>query len=350
MVDTNNEEQEFYDKGDEMTEDAEIHAILHPPRSLWQKILLNLTFVGGVALGGYMVYDSADSFAETTRLGQSIAEERNRRASLEEQLDHIRDRASIVAEDGTLISRLPATQGDIEMLMDYCDRSRTIYQGQSSYQRILANTVELDLHVQGRNGMHGAGRGSGVLITQNGYIVTAHHVIEDMISGVVRLRDGGEHQIEHPAIISSPEHDLAIIKIDLEGLARPIAYNRDFNATFIGEHVFVFGYFDGIPFNQMGRIFEVNRQATYNSLDHLFSGGTDVYVVENTSTMTTYVRRGFSGGPVVRMRDGALIGITTYARFEGVNQVGGPSGFVPLVHVRELLERYLAGQASQSPE
>ena len=61
-----------------------------------------------------------------------------------------------------------------------------------------------------------SGAGSGVILTQDGYIVTNHHVIEDANSITVRTRSGDEY---NASLVGSDEQsDLAVLKIDATGL------------------------------------------------------------------------------------------------------------------------------------
>ncbi|MBE6935342.1 MAG: trypsin-like serine protease [Ruminococcaceae bacterium] len=64
--------------------------------------------------------------------------------------------------------------------------------------------------------MDGYGIGSGIVFTEDGYLITNHHVIADAYRVVVLLHDGTEYDAE---IIASDEHaDIAILKIEAQGL------------------------------------------------------------------------------------------------------------------------------------
>ncbi len=323
----------FFKEGDEMEEDARIHAMLYPPRPWWKRALYSTFFACLLATGAGMGYRSADRVVETSRLEKTIEEAEYQRDTMLGELDAIRFQAGLIDEDGTLVSRLPMDSSDLEMLAGYCSRSSMVYPLQSSTRRIYQSVVEID--IQRRDGRPDSG--SGVLLTENGYVVTAHHVMDDFVGGVARTHDGQEYRIMHPIIISSPRHDIAIIKVDMEGMARPVPYNRDFREPFAGMAVFTFGFYEGIPFNQMGRVTQSGYDARYNAL-----------FVEDTALTSVYIRGGFSGGAVVRADNGALAGITTYAIFHQTGSVGSPSGFVPLSHVREILRDYLTRQTEMS--
>ena len=64
--------------------------------------------------------------------------------------------------------------------------------------------------------MDGYGIGSGIIFTEDGYIITNHHVIANAYSVVVLLYDGTEYEAQ---IIASDEHaDIAILKVDAQAL------------------------------------------------------------------------------------------------------------------------------------
>ena len=60
------------------------------------------------------------------------------------------------------------------------------------------------------------GAGSGVIFTEDGYIVTNNHVVEDARSVTVKLHSGKEYKAE--VIATDQQTDLALIKIDAKNL------------------------------------------------------------------------------------------------------------------------------------
>ena len=61
------------------------------------------------------------------------------------------------------------------------------------------------------------GVGSGVILTEDGYVLTNRHVVESSSSLTVALYDGSEYPAEIVEI--SDDEDLALIKMDATGLA-----------------------------------------------------------------------------------------------------------------------------------
>src|SRR5438132_7755175 len=75
------------------------------------------------------------------------------------------------------------------------------------------------------------GEGSGVLIREDGYILTNGHVVEEAEKIEVRLQDGRTFKATVRGV--DPQSDLAVVKIDARGL--PAAALADSTKTRVGE-------------------------------------------------------------------------------------------------------------------
>ena len=84
--------------------------------------------------------------------------------------------------------------------------------------------------------------GSGVIIDQQGYILTNYHVIQDADEISVGLFDG--RQVRAVIIGVDPETDLAVLKVDLEAVPF-LPLSADAN-TEVGEIVFAIGNGQGL--------------------------------------------------------------------------------------------------------
>ena len=81
------------------------------------------------------------------------------------------------------------------------------------------------------------GAGSGVIIDENGYIVTNNHVIEGASSIIVRTNDGSEYPAQ--LIGTDPQTDLAVIKVEASNLT-PATFG-DSDALEVGDAVIAIG-------------------------------------------------------------------------------------------------------------
>ena len=165
-----------------------------------------------------------------------------------------------------------------------------------------------------------SGAGSGVIISQDGYILTCAHVIDGASKITVELQ-GGETAVAQ-LVGSYTNGDIAVIKIDKTGLnAAEIA---DSDQILQGETCYAVGNPEGRFSGSIsdGIISALNRTITVqvessnsgrgNSLyDMFYGGGTYVQNIQlNVLQMTAAVSPGNSGGALFNDR-GQLIGIVS---------------------------------------
>ena len=139
------------------------------------------------------------------------------------------------------------------------------------------------------------GTGSGVIISQDGYIVTNNHVIANANQLQVTLNNNRTYEAE--LIGSDPNSDIALIKIDADDKLPYLAFGDSDNAK-IGEWVLAVGN----PFNLTSTVTAGIVSAKARSLD----------TRSNQSFIQTdaAVNPGNSGGALVNT-NGDLIGINT---------------------------------------
>ncbi len=141
--------------------------------------------------------------------------------------------------------------------------------------------------------------GSGVIISNDGYIVTNHHVVADADTITVTLND---RRVFSATIVGSDaNNDLAVIKIDATDL-EPITYGNSDNVE-VGEWVLAVGN----PFNLTSTVTAGIVSAKARNINILSSKG-------STESLTSFIQTdaamnpGNSGGALVNT-DGELIGI-----------------------------------------
>ena len=83
----------------------------------------------------------------------------------------------------------------------------------------------------------GEAAGSGVIISEDGYIVTNNHVVEDGTSYTVRTKDGTSY--DAALIGGDPQTDLAVLKIEAAGLT-PVTFG-DSDAIAVGDTTVAIG-------------------------------------------------------------------------------------------------------------
>jgi serine protease Do len=152
------------------------------------------------------------------------------------------------------------------------------------------------------------GTGSGVIISADGYILTNNHVAGNATKLVVKLSDGREFRAK--LVGADPETDLAVIKIEAQGL--PFARLGDSDKVEQGEWVIA-----------LGSPFGLQQTMTAGIVSAL---GRDLGAVQqftNFIQTDASINPGNSGGPLVNM-SGEVIGINSmiYSRTGGSEGVG----------------------------
>jgi serine protease Do len=149
---------------------------------------------------------------------------------------------------------------------------------------------------------HVTGRGSGIIITEDGFILTNNHVVEDADKVKVRLKNGKDYDAE--IVGTDPESDIAVIKIRAKGLT--VAKIGDSDKTKVGE----FAIAIGAPFDLeysvtvghvsgKGRSFEGWDPQSYSDQDFIQTDAS--------------INPGNSGGPLVNL-SGEVIAINSMIR------------------------------------
>jgi Do/DeqQ family serine protease len=151
--------------------------------------------------------------------------------------------------------------------------------------------------------------GSGVLISDDGYIVTNNHVISDQnggVAGEIMVTLHNKKTYKARLIGKDPSSDIAVLKIDGTGLPYMVYGNSD--EVKLGQWVLAIGYpltlettvTAGI-ISAKGRSIGINERQTR---------GTNVSPVESFIQTDAAVNQGNSGGALVTT-DGKLVGINS---------------------------------------
>lgn len=167
------------------------------------------------------------------------------------------------------------------------------------------------------------GSGSGVIISNDGYIVTNNHVIDNASELEVTLYDNRTFKAK--VIGADPDTDIALVKIDAKDLPKLALGNSD--DTKVGQWVLAVGN----PFN-------LNSTVTAGIVSAKGRNriiGTET-AVESFIQTDAAVNPGNSGGALVNL-DGELVGINT-AIFSQTGTYAGYAFAVPTSIVRKVVE------------
>lgn len=164
------------------------------------------------------------------------------------------------------------------------------------------------------------GAGSGVIISQDGYILTNNHVINGANSVKVRLRDGTEY--DATIVGSDSDNDIALLKVSATGLS-PATFG-DSNSLAVGDYVVAIG-------NPLG---ELGGTVT----DGIISALARKVTIEDTQMTllqtNAQVNPGNSGGGLFNA-NGELVGIVNAK--QSATEVEGIAFAIPINNVLDIL-------------
>ena len=154
------------------------------------------------------------------------------------------------------------------------------------------------------------GLGSGVLVDDEGHVMTAAHVVQT--ADLVQAEFANGFKTTAVVVASDPSKDVALVKLDkLPESIRP-ARVGDSDEVEVGEEIVVIG----APYGLSHTLTTGHISARHRNDDALMSG-----VDAETFQTDAAINRGNSGGPVFNLR-GEVIGIVSYIR----SQSGGSDG------------------------
>lgn len=189
-------------------------------------------------------------------------------------------------------------------LSNYSDTA--IYAANKALPSMVSISVEYDVNYMGLS-RTSSGSGSGVIISEDGYILTNNHVISSSdSSSFYQVSDaksikvtlyGDKTEYDATIVGSDDQTDLAVLKIDKTGLTA--AEFGDSSSVLVGEFVLAIGDPYGLKNSvTAGIISALNREMTVDNR---------VYKVIQADCA---INSGNSGGALVNSK-GQVIGITT---------------------------------------
>ncbi|HWC75702.1 MAG TPA: Do family serine endopeptidase [Gemmatimonadales bacterium] len=175
------------------------------------------------------------------------------------------------------------------------------------------------------------GSGSGFIVSQDGYILTNNHVIQDADRVTVRLYDNREFTAK--TVGTDPSTDVAVIKIQTTGL--PTVRLGDADSTKIGNFVLAIG-------NPLGEAFTFTVTAGIVSAKGRLLQGLNQsrYAIQDFIQTDAAINPGNSGGPLVNVR-GEVIGINSAIASE-TGYYAGYGFAIPINLARTVMTQLIA--------
>ncbi|MGB0993142.1 MAG: S1C family serine protease, partial [Akkermansiaceae bacterium] len=221
-------------------------------------------------------YSLADIFSGKAKGNTYYSEEYTLKDKPALELDDVKVLAAINAESASIVRAVVPSVVSIDTTGVRHERLRDIW-GQTWFK---------PKEVQGQ--------GSGVIVTQEGHVLTNYHVIKGNPRIRLTMHDGSVHSAK--VIGSDPAVDIAVLKIDAKGPFVPLKFG-DSGKTEVGHAVFAVGSPFGLGESVTeGKISAKKRSFTDSQVDLL-----------QTSAA---INPGNSGGPLVNIQ-GEIIGINS---------------------------------------
>ncbi len=168
-------------------------------------------------------------------------------------------------------------------------------------EQVVGVTTEITAYNIFGQQVSGVVSGTGFILTDDGYILTNYHVIEDAYEGgydiSVLTHDGTEYAAE--VVGTEQENDLAVLKIDAVGLNAVTL--GDSNEMKVGQTIYTVG-------NPLGQLDYTMTTGIVSALDRTIR--TDSNTSVNMFQIDAAVNSGNSGGPIYNVY-GQVIGIVT---------------------------------------
>jgi len=201
-------------------------------------------------------------------------------------------------------------------------------------QEVVARVTPATIMIRGSDSL-----GSGVVLSDDGLIVTNAHVIADQTNLTVQFTNGDIYDGPVALVGHAPERDLALLQIDRSHLTPAILGTAD---VALGERVVVIGNPQGLRHTVSEGIIS-GRETTGEGLfgfpydDFAFATGTELLQTDASVSM------GSSGGGMFNA-NAELIGVVTFLLIDGQNL----NFAVPVNYIRDLLGSRLSRTSTAS--
>ena len=243
--------------------------------------------------GGYLTYPkffTTDAYAQATQESDIAIEQLRTANDLSHAFKHVAKalKPSVVSISTESKPRNVSVRGFRVPSKPSMPFDLSPFFGNDIFQHF--QSFEIPHKIPGKQGL-----GSGVVVRDDGHILTNHHVIKGAETIKVSLSD--DRTYDATVIGSDPETDLAVLKIEAAGL-QPVQWANS-DAAEVGEWVMA-----------VGSPFGLNQTVTSGIISALGRDDMGITNYENFIQTDAAINPGNSGGPLVNLK-GELLGINT---------------------------------------
>ncbi len=192
----------------------------------------------------------------------------------------------------------------IVFLLCYCSAVYTITAQDLSplFEKLDPSVVTIEVveyKIKDEKMMSAGGLGSGVVISAEGLILTAAHVVEFANKVVIKMKNGTSFPAD--VIATASAADLALLKMRVVPPTLQPVTMGDSDTTKIGEQVIIIGSPLGLEHSLS--VGHISRKMTKNSI----TNGTMAGFIQTDAS----INQGNSGGPMFNLK-GELVGIVSF--------------------------------------
>lgn len=277
-------------------------------RKVWKAVLCAVLAIvlvaGSCGMTAYVINNKWES-----RTDMMIDTFENRMNQLQEQIDAAKQQDTIVGYPNVSYTITPPG---------------AIYQ--NNVESVVLISAKVTASVFGQT-TTGISTGSGFVITEDGYVVTNHHVIDRATGVTVTMHDGTEYAAK--IVGSDSTNDVALLKIEQAVSLKAVTIGSS-DALNVGDQVVAIG-------NPLGKLTSTLTVGYVSAKERdITTDGTTINMIQTD----TAINSGNSGGPLFNSQ-GEVVGITT-AKYSG-NSSSGASiegiGFaIPIDDVMPLVD------------
>ena len=178
------------------------------------------------------------------------------------------------------------------------------------YQQNVKAVVLITAEVRGTSMFGqttGMSSGSGFVLTEDGYVVTNHHVVDSASAVTVTMHDGTEYDAR--VVGSDSTNDVALLKIEEDVKLQAVAVGSS-DVLNVGDQVVAIG-------NPLGELTSTLTVGYVSAKERdVTTDGTTINMIQTDAAINS----GNSGGPLFNSK-GEVVGITT-AKYSGSSSSG----------------------------
>ena len=199
---------------------------------------------------------------------------------------------------------------------------------QEVYRQVNPSVVRVMVQVGSK-----ASLGTGVIFTEDGYILTNYHVVEGGSDCYIALDTGASYQASYVA--GDPVNDLAVLKVDAQGL--PAAEFGDSEDLEVGDTVYAIG-------NPLGyELWGTMTDGIVSAVDrNVTVDGRTMTLIQTNAALNS----GNSGGPLIN-EYGQVVGLNVIKMSSSYFSIEGLGFAIPSATMDRVVDDLLASGETQ---